>query len=309
MLYEQIILFAKAQRGLVSYEQLRSGLSRDRIKHEVEVGRLEPVRVGVYRIAGAPESWEQHVLAACLARQGSVASFSTAAVLWGVPGVVADGIEITVEGDVRVRLDGVTVHTTTTWGRMDRGLRVGIPVTSMARTLCDLSGRLGPGRLGFAVDEALRRKLMTLRQFTAVAAELDGQGRKRCTITRRVLDERAAGYEPGDSHPERRIANLLVRAGLPKPKLGHQVRVNGRTFRLDVAYIDIKFAFEYDSRPFHDHTSAFFADRERDALLDEIGWTVKRVTEKTSDAQIVGMARRAHDRAAKTRRSSDADVT
>jgi hypothetical protein len=296
-MYRQIIPFAKAQLGLVTRDQLRTFMTPDRIKHEASLGRLEAVRRGVYRLAGSPESWEQMVLAACLACRDAVVSFVTAAVLWYVPGLERDGIELTVPRVQRIVLDGVTVHQTTVWGPHHHGMRGAVPVTSMARTLCDLSSHLGPGRLGFAVDDAIRRKVMTLRQYEAVAAELDGQGRKRCTTTRKVLEERTAGYQPGDSHPERRLANVLVDAGLPMPTLGHRVQIRGRTFRLDLAYPQIRFAFEYDSQPFHDHTTAFFADRERDALLDEIEWTVKRVTKKTSDAQVVGMARRAHERA------------
>jgi hypothetical protein len=297
MTYAQIVPFAASHLGLVTWVHLRAVTSRRVVDGLVASRQLIPIRRGVFRVGGSPPSWEQAVLAACLAREGAVASFSTAAVLWGFPGFERDDIELTVEGERRARLEGVTVHTTTVLGSMHRAGRGPIPVTSAARTLCDLSSRLGPARLGFAVDEALRRKLMTLRQFTAVASELDGQGRKRCTITRKVLEERSTGYEPGDSHPERRIAKLLVGVGLPTPKLGHQVRVNGRMFRLDLGYPAIRFALEYDSQPFHDRTTAFFGDRERDVLLDEAGWAIKRVTAKTTDEQIVGMVQRAHERA------------
>jgi hypothetical protein len=297
MSYLRLVPFAKKQLGLVTFEQLRTVMEPHQIKHESTVGRIESLRRGVYRLAGVPESWEQSVLAACLACPGAVAGFGTAGVLWGAPHIERAGIELVVPRVHRIVLKGVTVHETTTWGAHHQGARGPIPVTSMARTLCDLSSRLGPGRLGFAVDDALRRRMMTLRNFQVIAAELDGQGRKRCTITRQVLDERGAGYEPGDSHPEWRIAKLLVRAGLPRPKLGYRVKASGRSFRLDLAYPVIRFALEYDSREFHDQTTAFFSDRERDLLLDEAGWTIKRVTANTTAEQIVGLVRRAHQRA------------
>ena len=79
--------------------------------------------------------------------------------------------------------------------------------------------------------------------------------------------------------------------------LGHSVVVGHRKLRLDLAYPDIKVAFEYDSPKFHEQTSDFFTDRERDALLDEVGWAVKRITKRTTHDQVVGMAIRAHERA------------
>lgn len=289
--------FAKKQYGLVTMRQALTVMTLERVKHEIACGRLERMRRLVLRVAGTPESWSQCVMAVCLARPDTVASFSTAAALWGLPGFEQGDIEVLIEGTRRVRLDGAIVHETTVWGPRHLGVRMRIPVTSAARTLCDLSTLVCAERLGQVVDDALRRKLVTLRQLKLAANELDGQGRRRCTTTRVVLGERVPGYQPGDSEPERRIARWLAEAGLPKPVLGHRVAIGNRRLRLDVAYPDIKFAFEYDSPKFHDDTSAFFADRDRDALLDEIDWAIKRITKRTRHDQVVGMAIRAHERA------------
>jgi hypothetical protein len=245
MVFAEIAPFTKRQYGLMTHEQALTVMSRDRIKHEVEMGHLESMRRFVLRVAGTPESWHQYVLAACLARPGACASFSTAAALWRLPGFDPEGVEITVPGFNRARLDHVIVHESTAWGDIHLATRERIPVTSVARTLCDLSVLLGPGRLGDIVDDALRRKLVTMRQFARVAAELDGQGRRRCTTTRVVLNERAPGYQPGDSDPEKRIADLLVRAGLaeaearaptPDRRQDHppRRRVRGGTIRIRV---------------------------------------------------------------------------
>jgi hypothetical protein len=311
MVFAEIAPFTKRQYGLVTHAQALTVIKRDRIKHEVEMGHLESMRRFVLRVAGTPESWHQYVLAACLAHPGACASFSTAAALWALPGFDPEGIEITVPGFNRARLDHVIVHESTTWGDIHVATRARIPVTSVARTLCDLSCALGPGQLGRIVDDALRRKLVTMRQFARVAAELDGQGRRRCTTTRLVLNERAPGCQPGDSDPEKRIADLLMRAGLPRPKLGHQLRITGKTIRLDIAYVDARFGFEYDSWGFHGSRSAFDSDRERDIELELIDWRVPRLTAKTSDTKIVALATRALERAGtiptsqKNRRSGD----
>ena len=104
------------QYGLVTSTQALKVMTFARLRHELVVGRLEPVRRAVFRVAGAPESWHQFVLAACLARPGTCASFSTAAALWGLPGFDPEGIEITVPGFNRARLEHVIVHESTVWG-------------------------------------------------------------------------------------------------------------------------------------------------------------------------------------------------
>ena len=149
------------------------------------------------------------------------------------------------------------MHESTVWGDIHTARCARIPVTSVARTLCDLSCVVGAKQLGRVVDDAIRRKLVTTRQFARVASELEGRGRHRCTTTRVVLNERAPGYQPGDSDPEKRIAELLVRAGLPRPKLGHHLRIGKKSIRLDIAYVDAQFGYEYDSWGFHSSRFAF----------------------------------------------------
>ena len=292
MAFTEIAPFAQRQYGLVTHGQALTVMSERQLKYALFAGRLEPVRRGVYRVAGAPESWHQFVLAACLARPGACASFATAAALWGIPGFDPVGLEITVPGFNRARLEHVIVHESTVWADIHTARCARIPVTSVVCTLCDLSVVLGPSQLGRLVDDALRRKLVTMRQFARVASELEGRGRHRCTTTRRVLNERAPGYQPGDSDPEKRIADLLVRAGLPKPKLGHHLRIGKKSIRLDIAYVDARFGFEYDSYGFHANLSAFESDRERDLELELIDWRVPRLTAKTKDTKIVTLARK-----------------
>lgn len=292
MAFAKIARIARTQYGLVTSAQVLNVMTFAQLRHDLAVGRLEPVRRGVFRVAGAPESWHQFVMAACLARPGSCASFSTAAALWGLPGFDPEGLEITVAGFNRARLEHVVVHESTVWGDIHTARCARIPVTSVARTLCDLSCALGPGQLGRIVDDALRRKLVTMRQLARIASELEGRGRRRCTTTRVVLTERSPGYQPGESDPEKRIADLLVRAGLPRPKLGHQLRIGKKAIRLDIAYVDARFGYEYDSYGFHASLSAFESDRERDIELDLIDWRVPRLTAKTSDAKIIALARK-----------------
>jgi hypothetical protein len=70
---------ADLQHGLVAKDQTRDvGLTQDQVETRLAVGRLLRRDFNVYRLAGAPVTWEQNVLAACLA-SGGVASHRTAA--------------------------------------------------------------------------------------------------------------------------------------------------------------------------------------------------------------------------------------
>jgi very-short-patch-repair endonuclease len=242
----------------------------------------------VYRIGGAPETWSQMLMAACLARPGAYVSFRAAAALWQLESFDRVGVEITVPGTNRARLVGAVVHETTVWGPMHLAVVEGIPVSSVTRTLCDLTAVVRPWVVERAVDEALRRELVTLRSLAQVAEDLEGRGRRRCTVMREILERRTPGYHPGDSEPERRIARVLVRAGLPEPIRQHPVRIGAKRYRIDLCYPGHRVAIEYDSWGFHRGRRAFDTDRARGNDLVVLGFQVLRFTSKSTDDEIVG---------------------
>ncbi|MEX2100317.1 MAG: hypothetical protein WEB19_02780 [Acidimicrobiia bacterium] len=294
---------SRKQHGLVTRAQLSPPLSRRQVDRLVGCGDLELVRRGVYRVAGAPVTWQQHLLAACLARSGSCASFRAAAALWGLPGFDPEELEITVPGSNRARLEGVIVHESQVWGPDHLAMKAQIPVTSAARTLCDLSALsavVAPWMIERATDDALRRKIVTLRALTRAAEALEGRGRLRSTVTRAILDDRQPGYHPGDSEPEKRISDLLVRAGLPRPVPQYRIRLGKRTVRADLAYPELMIVMEYDSWEFHSSRTAFDNDAERRNQMRLAGFTVLEFTSKSSDRSIVDTVTAARDRASVT---------
>jgi hypothetical protein len=286
---------ARRQLGLLSHEQARRVLSENQIKHRVKRGQLERVREGVLRVGGSPETWEQLLLAAILAAgPGAVASFRTAAWLWALPGFERpDVFEITVPRTRRARLPGVKVHDTTVRGRA-HFTRIGaIPVTTVARTLCDLTWGTPPWVVEKAVDDALRRKLLTLDQLTKVFLDLAHKGRRRSRVMRAILEARIPGFDPGDSDPELKILRWLVDAGLPRPRQQLRIRVRGKKFRPDLAYPELKIAIEYDGWDAHRQRSSFDGDRERDMDLEDEGWRVLHFTSTMTRRSVVTRVRNA----------------
>ena len=76
-------------------------------------------------------------MAGCLAGNG-IASHRAAGVLWNLP-KVEPRLEITVPQCRRIELEGFEVHRTRFLQPVDRSRRSGIPVTSLARTVIDVS--------------------------------------------------------------------------------------------------------------------------------------------------------------------------
>ena len=285
---------ARGQFGLVSRAQALKVVTPNQLRHLLATRRLEPVRRGVYRAAGAPENWHQQLLAACLACPRAVASFTAAAALWMLQGhVEPDALELTVPDARRVRLDGVMVHESKVWSSSDVTQKHGIPVTSVARTLCDLTAVSEPRAVELALDDALRRKLVTLADVRRVATALDTQGRRRGTVVRALLADRQPGFDPGGSPQEVRLAKLLVGAGLPAPVAQHTFPIAGRRYRVDLAYPDQGVVIEYDGWDFHTGHGVFHGDRARGNELELLGLTVLRFTSKSSDELVVAQVREA----------------
>jgi very-short-patch-repair endonuclease len=289
-----IARFGKRQHGLVTTEQVLASSTRHELNHLVATGRLEPLRRGVYRCAGAPETWHQHLLSACLAAGGNAAaSFRAAAVLWELPDFDRDRLEITVPGRLNPRLADVVVHQTNVWGPRHTAVRHVIPTTSVARTLCDLTAVVWPWRVVRLVNDAERRGIVSLRQLLRVFQDLENRGRRRSTVMRAVLADRLEGIRPGGSEREVDVAKLLLRARLPRVEQQHRIRIGRRVVRVDFAYPTLKIAIEYDGWKPHRTRLAFDADRARDNELEIRGWLVLRFTSRWTRREIVDTVRAA----------------
>ena len=289
MTFGDLTRIARRQHGLVHRDQALGQISRRQLERSVALGRLERAAPSVYRIAGAPEGWDATAMAAVLAAgSGACVSFLAGAYLWALAGFwEVPAIEITTPTRRRTRLVDVVVHDSAVLDGIHVARRRGIPVTSVARTLCDLTACATPNAVGRALDDALRRKLVTLSRLRAVFEDLATRGRRRSTVMRALLDERGPSFRPGGSDPEVRVVRTLVAAGLPRPVQQHRVTVERRTFRIDAAYPEYRVGVEYEGFDFHVGRTAFDLHYERDMMLKRAQWLIVYVTSRTTDAQLV----------------------
>jgi hypothetical protein len=270
---------AVSQHGLVTRAQALGLLTERQLEQRLASGRLVRVRPGVYRFAGAVPTWHQSMLAACLAAgtDAAVAGLAAAAV-WRMPGIARDAPELVIPSPRWVRLRSVRAHRGDRLFKHHTTVRDGVPVTTAARTLFDLSAAVGPFFLGKLVNSSLRRHITTIGELHRCCDELATRGRRRLTVVRSLLEVRPLGFDPGDSDPELELLNWLRAAGLPRPVQQHPVQAGRRLFVLDLAYPVEKIAIEYDSWEFHGNRLSFDRDSRRRTALDLAGWTNIGVT-------------------------------
>lgn len=256
----EIARIAARQHGVFTRAQASgAGATHAMIQHRVAMGRWALVARGVYRLAGVPVTWSQRALAACLiAGPGAVVSHRSAAVLWSISGFRPGRLDITVPVGRGNRNALATVH------RADvKGVRRdGVPVTTVARTLHDLTGVVGGDVLEEAVDDALCRRLVLLD-------ELQGQ---RSRVLRAVLEA-----WNGDALPagvaEMRVVRELLAAGLPQPVRQYEIRAGGQfVARVDLAYPEHRLALELDGFRWHAGRGPFRSDRLRRNRVEAAGW-------------------------------------
>jgi very-short-patch-repair endonuclease len=251
-----------------------AGLTPRQVVDRASSGRWVEVYRDVYRIAGVPPTWRGQLLAACWAGGfRAVASRRSAATLHGLPGGRRDLIEITCPRWRRTRHAGLIVHESKALDKTDIVVVDGIPTTTVARTLFDLGAQYRIGFVELALEDALRRGLVTLDELDRTVRRLSRPGRPGSVTLRRLVQGRLGSHRPTESVMETKLLQAIRAAGLPEPQVQYEVWA-GDAFigRVDFAYPDAKIAIEYDSDEHHTGRSATNRDRARRHELIAAGW-------------------------------------
>ena len=182
---------------------------------------------------------------------------------------------------------GVTIHRTRDLVDGHTTVIEGLPITTIPRTVVDLSAKLHPRHLAAIVDDLVASKRLDLDELTCLAASIARRGKTGSTTLRCLIDERGDGEIAIASRLERRGLAVLLDAGLPHPVLEHPAPWS-ESQRIDAAYPEEKVGIEWDSMRWHTQVAAFQRDRVRDRLALLKGWRVFRftwhdVTERPSD--------------------------
>jgi hypothetical protein len=265
---------AAEQWGVLSLAELHAcGLSDDAVMNRVRRGRLHRLHRAVYAVGHPNPPREGRWLAAVKAcGRSAVLSHGSAAALWQIVEWDRRRPEVTLPGSGTRRIHGIRVHRAPLH-RDDRARCAGIAVTSPARTLVDLAAGLPPRALRRAVGRAQSLRLVSVRQIVA-ALERAGPWRGRGALAR-IL---ATGPAPTRSELEDVVLDLIVSGGLEPPVVNGGLVLEGRRIVPDFRWPAERLVLEADGAAWHDHRIAREDDAERQALLEDHGERVLRVT-------------------------------
>jgi hypothetical protein len=264
---EVIGRIARSQHGVVTRKQLSgAGISKEEIRRRLHKKALLPVHPGVYRVGHKAPSIEARYMAAVLAcGPGALLSCLAAAHLWGLTRGSAPPPEVAAPTERRVK--GVKTRRTRTTAPAAKCR--GIPVTTVPRTLVDLSSLLSLDDLARACHEAGVKYGTTPKQVDAVLGRRrNARGAKKL---RRVLH--------GDVHVtlsalERRFLERLREAGLPPPETNREAGGH----RVDCRWPAQKLTVELDSYRYHSSRRAWELDRRREREARARGDEFRRYT-------------------------------
>lgn len=281
--YSHVVAVAEARHALVTIDMLdNEGIGRAVRERWISQGRLVAVHPAVWRIAGAPVTWEQRVLAACLwGFPTALASHRSAARLHdldGIHGADAEVVEISVTPRRAKPFAGVRIHETKLLDPEPEFVRR-IPVTSIERTLVDLGAVVSRFAVEHGLDSALRRGLTSVELLEAHLDEVGRRGRNGAGVLRELLAARAPGVGP-ESVLERKFLRVLERAGIPAPVLQYELhdQQGGLVARIDAAWPPRRVGAELDGLRHHSGRIQRERDLHRQNAVVLQGWTLLRFT-------------------------------
>lgn len=272
---QEVAAVAVRQHGVISRAQLlAAGLSDAGIRRRVEKGHLHRVHQGVFGVGHWPVTREARWMAGVLAcGPGAALSHLDAASLWAIYRSSGPRIHVIAQTDRRVR--GLRVHRVRRLHADDVTRRDGIPVTSLARTLIDLTDLLPEDRLLRGLREA---EYLRLLDHAALGAAVErAHGRRRLDALKRAMSNHAPGQIVRDEL-EHRFLELVRQAAIRPPETNVRTNTKRRVYTVDCLWRAEGVAVELDGRAAHTRATAFEEDRERDAALSACGLRPVRFT-------------------------------
>jgi hypothetical protein len=166
----------------------------------------------------------------------------------------------------------LTIHRSRSLWQNELAVVDRIPVTTVARTLLDLSGDFSRSRLRSALIGAERLGVLNPDELARTVSR--GRGRKGVGQLRELAAEWNPERATTRSELEADFLALCERGGFPTP------RVNSRLegFEVDCYWPDSKLVVELDGFAFHRDRQSFERDRHRDTVLQASGLRVLRFT-------------------------------
>ena len=275
----EALSFLSSHHGVATASQLEAhGLTTHQIRSLREVGSLERVADGVYRMPAVPLDELGRCAAICARHPDAVIAGVTAGRLWGFRRLAPDRRVhiITAPAAQRCCETWLVAYRTAAIhdvDRIDRG--DGIVVTSRARTALDLGRVLGRADLLSVIEQAMAEGGASDADMRRVAVDWMSSQRPWVRTFLELLDGRLYGGG-AESHLEVRLGDALRHL----PGLVRQFRIDLPGYgpaRFDLAFPELRWAIEVDGFPTHRETAGRARDELRDRASASIGWSVTRL--------------------------------
>ena len=268
------------------------GISRREISRAQESGRLHRVFHGVYAVGHPNIGVKGRLKAAALAcGSGAVISHRSAGALLGLLDKGPVVIDVIAPPERGRKIEGICFHRVRPPRREETGTVEGIPCTSPARTLVDLSGTVGDYTLRSCFERAAQRQMLDIPAIEA-AADPGRRGAPALRILARKWRDAAplARNSRLKSPLEAKVLPLVVQRGFPAPLTNAPVALAKGQIEVDFLWPDHHFVLEADSRDFHATDQAFERDRWRDRELLRVGYSTLRITSRQAEAEATAIA-------------------
>jgi very-short-patch-repair endonuclease len=268
-----------------------AGLHHHALRRRVDNGMLDQVASHIFRLAGAPDSWQQRALIAAWAHgPDALVSHRAAVLMWRLEGVTQAPMDVLVQRwNRRTSLAGVRVHEATDLIDADRTIIDSIPCTSVVRTLLDVAAVIPARRSDQVFEDALRRRLTTVEAVTNRFVQVARRGRPGTQVMRSHLSKRTGEYVPTMSEFERRVSDLAEEAGLRRPDRQIAVQLPDTTVYIDLGWREVMVGIECDGLFNHADSVRLPWDEARQNELVLRGWFILRFvwTQLRTDARTV----------------------
>jgi hypothetical protein len=255
----RVARMAAGQWSIVDAADLRAcGMTPKGVRVRVRNGRLFVVFRGVYSLTPHLTLEGLFLAAVKACGPGAALSHYSAGVLWGWYEWDGRFPEVTTVNARKI--PGIFTHRAQA---APSTVHRGIPVTTVERTLMDLSGKFPYRRVRRAVSQAL--SLGQIRPAALVTSRHRG-----AKLLRLVL----ANSAPTRNEYEDIVFALIGQAGLPRPV----ANVRQGRYIPDFLWTEHGVILEADSRQWHDNLIARADDRRRQRDLEARGFLVIRTT-------------------------------
>jgi len=271
---------ASRQHGVISRAQLRAlGLNEDAISDRIASGYLQPIFRGAFAVGHRAIGRQGRMLAAVLAcDERTVLSHGSAAELLGLWDKQLPVVHVISPGWSGRKIPDIRWHRVRLPLPDEIEIRDGIPCTTISRTIVDMAGESGWGRLRRLVEQAAILRQLDVDEIDRILS----RGRRRgAPRLRAILAGWRGTVEPRPrvrSRLEARLLPLLIEEGVPAPRTNVKLQIEGHLFEVDLFWEKQRLAIETDGEETHGTRAAFQRDRKRDQILTAAGYRTARIT-------------------------------